>query len=177
MPTIEEAKAMAKRLRAALASRDIAIQHSTALELVAAEMGFANWNVAAVRLESQRVQDGIRLERAIPIIRIFDEAKAREFYCEFLGFAVDFEHRFEPDLPLYMQVSRSGLLLHLSEHHGDASPGGTIQVPMDGIAAFHKELNDKKYGYGRPGIVKQPWGDEMTVHDPFGNRIRFLAAR
>ena len=43
--------------------------------------------------------------------------------------------------------------------------------------AFHKELNDKKYGYGRPGIVKQPWGDEMTVHDPFGNRIRFLAAR
>jgi hypothetical protein len=27
--------------------------------------------------------------RAIPILRIFDEAKAREFYVGFLGFQVD----------------------------------------------------------------------------------------
>jgi hypothetical protein len=32
-------------------------------------------------------------------------------------------HRFAPDLPLYMQVSRDGSVLHLSEHHGDCSPG------------------------------------------------------
>jgi hypothetical protein len=121
--------------------------------------------------------NGIRLEPAIPIIRIFDEAKAREFYCGFLGFAVDFEHRFEPQTPLYMQVSRSGLRLHLSEHHGDASPGATVLVPMQGVAALHKELNDRKYAYGRPGIVQQPWGDELTAYDPFGNRIRFLERR
>lgn len=177
MRTIEDAKVMAKRLRAALAARDIAVPHSTVLELVAAEIGYANWNVAAAKLEREAAQDSVRLQRAIPILRIFDEAKAREFYCGFLGFAVDFEHRFEPGMPLYLQVSRSGLLLHLSEHHGDGSPGATIQVPVEGLAAFHKELNDKQYGYGRPGIVKQPWGDELTVHDPFGNRIRFLAER
>ena len=39
-----------------------------------------------------------------PILRIFDEAKAREFYVEFLGFTVDWEHRFEPDLPLHASV-------------------------------------------------------------------------
>lgn len=38
-------------------------------------------------------------------------------------FRVDWEHRFEPGFPLYLQVSRDGLVLHLSEHHGDGSPG------------------------------------------------------
>ena len=34
------------------------------------------------------------LKRSIPILRMFDVAKAREFYVEYLGFTVDFEHRF-----------------------------------------------------------------------------------
>src|SRR5690349_4182951 len=55
--------------------------------------------------------------KTTPILRSFDEAKAREFYVGFLGFKVDWEHRFEPDTPLYMQVSRDGCVLHLSEHH------------------------------------------------------------
>lgn len=42
-----------------------------------------------------------------PILRIFDEAKAKEFYVGFLGFTVDWEHRFEAGLPLYMQVSKT----------------------------------------------------------------------
>jgi hypothetical protein len=33
----------------------------------------------------------------IPILRIFSEEKAREFYLEYLGFTLDWEHRFEPD--------------------------------------------------------------------------------
>ena len=41
-----------------------------------------------------------------PLLRMFDIAKAREFYIDFLGFEVDFEHRFEPDLPLYMEITR-----------------------------------------------------------------------
>ena len=50
--------------------------------------------------------------RTVPILRSFDEAKAREFYIDWLGFVVDWEHRFEPGLPLYMQVSRDGIALH-----------------------------------------------------------------
>ena len=71
----------------------------------------------------------IRLERAIPILRMFDEAKAREFYLDFLGFSIEFEHRYEADLPLYLGLRRDGLQVHLSEHHGDASPGATLFVP------------------------------------------------
>jgi hypothetical protein len=58
----------------------------------------------------------------IPILRIFDEAKVKEFYVDFLGFTVDWQHRFENGLPLYMQISKDGCIIHLSEHHGDGTP-------------------------------------------------------
>ncbi len=176
MPTIDRAKAMAKRLRAALAARDVAIPHAAALELIAAELGYADWNTASARLDPEPA-DGIRFLHAVPILRIFDEAKAREFYCGFLGFAVQFEQRGEADLPLYLSVARAGMTLHLSEHHGDASPGSTVYVPMQGVAAYHRELIGKHYGYGRPGLESQPWGDVLEAHDPFGNRLRFCEER
>lgn len=112
--------------------------------------------------------------RTVPILRSFDEAKAREFYLDWLGFSVDWEHRFEPNTPLYMQVSRSGVVLHLSEHHGDATPGSHVRVEVSGLAAFHAELDAKRYKNNRPGLEKPPWGGlEMTVTDPCGNRITF----
>lgn len=172
MPTIDQAKAMAKRLRSALAERDIELPHTASLELVAAELGYRDWNTALALL-SQAASGGIQFRQTIPIMRIFDVSKAREFYCDFLGFEVTLEHRFEPDLPLYMGVERSGLVLHLSEHHGDASPGSTTFIWMDAIESFHAELSSKRYGYGRPDLVRQPWGNQLEVHDPFGNRLRF----
>ena len=112
-----------------------------------------------------------------PIIRIFDEAKAREFYIDFLGFKVDWEHRFEPGLPLYMQVSRDGCVLHLSEHHGDCSPGAAMRIETIDLDGFHSELVSKHYKYARPGIDETPWGTrDMSVKDPFGNRLTFTTA-
>lgn len=109
-----------------------------------------------------------------PIFRIFDELKAKEFYVEFLGFKVDWEHRFAPDLPLYMQVSKDQCSIHLTEHHGDCSPGSAIQIEADSLEAFCAELNAKAYRYARPGIEDTPWGArEMSIRDPFGNRVTF----
>ncbi len=110
----------------------------------------------------------------IPILRMFDVAKAREFYLDFLGFKVDWEHRFEPDAPVFMQVSRGGLAFFLSEHHGDGTPGSVAFVSVSGIRELHRELNDKKYRHNRPGLQEQEWGmTELTVIDPFNNRITF----
>jgi catechol 2,3-dioxygenase-like lactoylglutathione lyase family enzyme len=112
--------------------------------------------------------------RTVPILRSFDEAKAREFYVDFLGFAVDWVHRFDADAPLYMQVSRDGIVLHLSEHHGDATPGSRVRVEVTGLAALHAELAAKCYRNNRPGLERPPWGGlEVTVTDPAGNRITF----
>ena len=69
-----------------------------------------------------------------PILRIFDEAKARQFYVDYLGFKVDWEHRFAPDLPLYLQIARDGCVLHLSEHHGDCCPGAALRIAEIGRA-------------------------------------------
>lgn len=116
----------------------------------------------------------IVFERTVPILRIFSEEKAREFYLGFLGFKVDWEHRFEPALPIYMQVSRGGLTVHLSEHHGDGTPGSVVYVYMTGVEEWHRELIGKQYRHNRPGLQQQEWGMlEMSVIDPFGNRIVF----
>ena len=113
-------------------------------------------------------------EQTIPILRSFDEAKAREFYVGFLGFAVDWEHRFEAGMPLYMQVSRDGILLHISEHHGDGSPGIRVRINCTGVRELHAELNAKRYKNNRPGLEAMDWGWlEVTVNDPFHNRLTF----
>jgi uncharacterized glyoxalase superfamily protein PhnB len=116
----------------------------------------------------------IEFQKTIPILRIFDVAKAKEFYVGFLGFAVDWEHHFEENTPAYLQVSRNGLTLHLSEHHGDACPGSTVFVWMTGIEDFHQEITSKGYKYLRPGIETTFYNAQcVQVIDPFGNRLRF----
>jgi uncharacterized glyoxalase superfamily protein PhnB len=116
----------------------------------------------------------VKLGRVTPILRIFDEAKAREFYIDFLGFTVDWEHRFEPDLPLYMQVSKDDCVLHLSEHFGDGSPGIHLRIEISDVDAYQQQLLAKKYKNARPGVENMPWGTrEMTIADPFGNRLTF----
>jgi catechol 2,3-dioxygenase-like lactoylglutathione lyase family enzyme len=116
----------------------------------------------------------IQFQRAVPIFRIFSLEKAREFYLDFLGFKVDWEGRFAADAPVYMQISRDGLIFHLSEHFGDATPGSTAFVYMTGVEELHRELNAKNYRHMRPGLQRQDWGmTEVWVTDPFGNRIRF----
>jgi len=92
---------------------------------------------------------------------------------DFLGFSLDWEHRFSPDLPLYMQIHRDGLILHLTEHHGDACPGSTVFARLDDLRALQHELQGKQYGYARPEAERLDWGLQMQVCDPFGNRLRF----
>jgi catechol 2,3-dioxygenase-like lactoylglutathione lyase family enzyme len=116
----------------------------------------------------------MRLGNTTPILRIFDEAKAREFYVGYLGFEVDWEHRFAPGMPLYLQVSRDGCVLHLSEHHGDACPGAALRIESGDLDALHGELQQKAYAYAHPGIESMPWGSrDMSLRDPFGNRLTF----
>ena len=110
-----------------------------------------------------------------PILRIFDEAKAREFYLDFLGFSVDWEHRFGDNFPLYVQVSKDKCVLHLSEHHGDSSPGSALRIETDDVGAMNRELKEKDYKYAKPGIEETPWQTkEMSISDPFGNRLVFF---
>jgi hypothetical protein len=71
-------------------------------------------------------------------------------------------------------VSRGGLTLHLSEHHGDCCPGSTVFVWITGIEEFHRQITGKGYNHLRPGLETTLYGARCAqVIDPFGNRIRF----
>lgn len=112
--------------------------------------------------------------RTVPILRIFSVEKAKEFYVDYVGFKIEWEHRFGDNFPLYMQVSLGALVLHLSEHHGDACPGSAVRVEVTGLRAFHEQISAKEYGYQKPGIEETPWGSvSVTLLDPFGNRLVF----
>jgi hypothetical protein len=162
-------KDQAKRLRTSLADRGVEVTHSEALELVAHQYGARDWNTLA----AQPAVGESAFGPVIPILRIFDVAKAREFYGEYLGFAIDWEHTFDDHAPVYLQASRGDAVLHLSEHHGDASPGATVRILVTDVMRLHRELHERDYPYARPGVETQPWGLEVAVLDPFANRIVF----
>ena len=103
-----------------------------------------------------------RALQVIPILRIFSIEKAREFYLDYAAFHLDWEHRFEP----------TGLVLQLSEHYGDGSPGTHFKVTFEGVRELHAELSAKNYPYWRPGITETFWWtDQLNLLVPFGNRI------
>lgn len=174
MRDFRDAKAMAKALREALATQKTEITHTQALEIVARQFGMENWSVLSSKIDVPQLESSIAFEGTVPIVRIFDVSKAHEFYLGFLGFKVDWEHRYGDNFPLYTQISRYGLRLHLSEHAGDATPGGNMCVYMKGIRNLHRELSAKAYRYMKPGLEDEGTRLELEVIDPFGNRIRFM---
>src|SRR5262245_51857135 len=116
----------------------------------------------------------MKLSPAIPRLRMFDEAKAREFYLDFLGFRPTYEHRFGDNFPLYMEVVRDDCVIVLTEHHGDCCPGASLLITVRDLAALREELIRKDYKYAKSGITETEWGTyEMSISDPFGNTLTF----
>ena len=111
------------------------------------------------RCESIRVVT----EALVPIFRVGNAREASVWYGR-LGFAVIGEHQFEPDLPIYMFLRRGDVHLHLSEHRGDA--------PLKSLAYFYVDDIDTIAATFDVPIRKQPWGRQIELTDPSGNRIR-----
>jgi len=117
------------------------------------------------------------MTKIIPVLRAFDRKKLTEFYVDWLGFNIEFEHA-PPGAPFYVRVSLRGVVIDLSEHHGDSAPGAKIlMADFEGLAIYHKTLLEKNYTYMRPGLELLDWDKDtisVTVIDPFFNRIEFM---
>lgn len=59
-----------------------------------------------------------------PQLRITDVQRSLRFYVDGLGFEIDWEHRFGPGFPVFMQVTRAGQSIFLTEHAGIAARNG-----------------------------------------------------
>jgi hypothetical protein len=171
-------KTMARLLRARLDAEGTEISHSHALELVASALGYRDWNTCAAA-----VGEGRSAERrdtvaeanpvTVPILRTFPGSEAERFYLDYLGFTLDWEHRFDELAPLYRQLSREGCVLHLSEHHGDGTPGSAVRIRVADVHALQRQLEaDPTYPL-RIGVSEEEWGSDLVVPDPFGNRLVF----
>lgn len=116
------------------------------------------------------------MTRIKPIFRIFDYKKAIEFYIIWLGFEIKNEHTFGENFPLYLQISLGDIEIHLSEHHGDCSPGAKVIIEnFPAIKDFHTKLLQKDYKYNKPQIEPYFNPDLLSfeVTDPFNNKITF----
>lgn len=171
--TAQAAKSAASILRSTLAARGIALTHSEALELVARQMGYPDWNTAKA---VGTVGEG-RLGCPVPVLRVQRTEDTLGFYTRFLGFVVEWEHRSEPGLPLYTRLVRDGTRLDLSEHHGDGTPGTVVWIPVQDAAALLRELRATGYPRARPAIDRDaPGGPTIEVTDPAGNVVRLCQA-
>jgi catechol 2,3-dioxygenase-like lactoylglutathione lyase family enzyme len=173
-PNPEQAKKLAKLLRDDLAAAGLSIPHSLALELVAHQSGAKDWNVLAAAISRPGRWMKPDISPGVPVLRVMSVETALTFYLGYLGFHLDWEHRYQPGSPLYVQVSRSKAVLHLSEHHGDGSPNGVVWFPVANVVGLHKELLDRPNAPVRPGLdAHAPGGPTFQVTDPYGNVLRF----
>jgi Glyoxalase superfamily protein len=118
----------------------------------------------------------MEVQQVTPVLRIFDVPLAKSFYVDYLGCELDWQDGDESSGPVYLQLSRGPLVLHLSTSHGDGTPGGVVLVEVRDIKDFHRELHEKEYTYMNPGLDPGP-GEHMLsteLIDPFAKLIRFF---
>ena len=106
-------------------------------------------------------------ERITPILRS-EDAQASTAWYERLGFARQWEHRFEPEFPLFVCISRGPMQIFLSEHRGDARPDTLLYLHVNDLEAIAADFG--------VAIEEAPWGRELHLRDPDGNRLRVGSA-
>lgn len=100
---------------------------------------------------------------AAAVLRVRDARVSIAWWAR-LGFQVEFEHRFEPHLPLYVGLRRDDAIVHLSEHAGDARAPGLVYVYVPDIDRIAAEFG--------VSVDEAPWAREVQLVDPDHNRVR-----
>ncbi|QDT30358.1 Glyoxalase-like domain protein [Gimesia panareensis] len=121
---------------------------------------------------------GFEIRSSIPVLRMFDEAKAKAFYLDYLGFEVDWESRFSPTAPLYLQIHLGKAVLHLNGHAQEDAPITEVNIPVLGLQNFCDYLIAKKADYPKPIPVDpryQGRNTDLNLFDPFGNLLVFCS--
>lgn len=104
--------------------------------------------------------------QAIPILRVADAGVALAWYRR-LGFAKEWEHRFEDGMPAFVSIARGDARLFLSEHLGDARPDTLVYLVVPDVDAVAAEFGAT--------TEAAPYGCDFELRDPDGNRRRIAA--
>ena len=114
-------------------------------------------------------------QTVIPQLRTTNAQRSLDFYVHRLGFEVDWEHQFEPGLPLFVQLTRQGQTIFLTEHTGDCQVGGAVYFLVPDAAQCWAAFEEKGI-VATNALALMPWGvHEFLLTDPDGNRLRFAS--
>ncbi len=125
-----------------------------------------------------QVSNSFEIKSSIPVLRMLNEEETRKFYVDFLGYQIDWEHRFRDshDSPLYMQIHLGDSVLHLNGHADSESPVAEVRIPVKGLDAFCDYLKEKCQREEKPEVVDPRYSGEnqdMNLYDPSGNLLVF----
>ncbi len=101
---------------------------------------------------------------------VSDVDRAKAFYSEQVGFAVDHDHVISDDLR-FVQLTPpgSGCSIAIGVGVTDLTPGSIkgVQIVVDDIEAAHSHLLDR--GVEVSEVQEYPWGRFVFFDDPDGN--------
>lgn len=114
-------------------------------------------------------------QTVVPQLRITNALRSLKFYVGGLGFAVDWQHQFEPGFPLFIQLTREGQTIFITEHAGDCEVGGAVYFLVPDVDRCFEEFSARGVLLAS-SPANTAWGTrEMVVEDPDGNRLRFAS--
>ncbi|MDQ2770169.1 MAG: glyoxalase superfamily protein [Bacteroidota bacterium] len=109
-----------------------------------------------------------------PVFAISDYSLAIDYYVGWLGFLIDWEEPLAVCNRHYFQVSRSNVILHLTDDAAECRPGSKAIAEVTGLLSYHHQLQSKDAAFELPPLHKTSWSDkvvQLEVVDPFGNHL------
>ena len=105
------------------------------------------------------------IENITPILRVEDLTLSRRFYCDVLGFGLDWE------APYMISVSRDGCSIMLCAGH-QGQRGTWLWIGVEDVDALHAAFT------AAGAVIRDPpqnfsWAYEFQVEDPDGHVLRF----
>ena len=108
----------------------------------------------------------------IPILRAADARRSARFYCDVLGFTKDWEHRVRDGFPLYVQVSRGPIRLHLSEHE-DGGQSTNLCIGVRDVDQVYAEFTGRGLATEGPPQDQSYGVRSFGFKDPDGHHLVF----
>lgn len=115
----------------------------------------------------------VRFLGTIPTFRVKDTAAAEVFYRDKLGFTTSWEHDPGDGHPVFLEMVRDNIALHLSEHEGDGPEEVSIHINVTDARALFREFLSA--GAEIPDPPQDAEWDEVvfSLNDLDGNTLRF----
>ena len=110
-----------------------------------------------------------------PVLGVSDSRAAEEFYCDKLGFELQFAYRpfCDHDDPCHMGVKRDHAVMRVSTFSGDGVPRTSVIIWTVNVDILHEEFVSKGVQIDM-GPTDQVWGlREIHVRDADESKLVF----